>query len=69
MLPKFTASVSGTLREILENHTTTRDKTPLKGLGATEGESGGVSVMLEKRMKAAQQYTVFKYNPQNHRTT
>ena len=69
MLPKFTAPVSETLREILDNDTTTRDKTPLKGLGVTKGESGGVSVMLEKRMKVAQHYTVFKYNPQNHRTT
>ena len=69
MLPTFTSPVSGTLRDILDNKTTTIDKKTLKGLGATKGEYGGVAVMLEKRMKVAQHYTVFKYNPQDHRTT
>ena len=54
----FTAPVSGTLSEILDNDTTTRDKTPLKGLGVTKGESVGVAIILKKRMKVAQDYTV-----------
>ena len=45
---KFTTPVSETLRKILDNDTTTRDKIPLKILRATKVESGSVAVMLEK---------------------
>ena len=39
MLPKFADPVPGTLREILDNGTTTRDKIPPNGLGVTKGQS------------------------------
>ena len=59
----FAAPVSGTLREILDNDTTTRDKISLKVLDVTKGESVGVSTMLKILMKVAQEYTVFNYVP------
>ena len=43
--------------------TTTRDKTPLKGLGLKKGEYRGVAMMLKTGMKMAQYYAVFKYGP------
>ena len=51
--PKFAASVSGTLREILDNDTTTRDKITLKLLGETKGKSGVVAIMLKTGIKVA----------------
>ena len=52
-----------TLRYFLENGTTTRDKTPLKDLGATKGESRGVAMMPKTRLKVEQDYSVFNYGP------
>ena len=69
MLPNFTTPVSGTLREVLDNDTTTRDKIYLNGLGITIDESGGVSVILKTGMEVEKYYTVFNYEPQYHRKT
>ena len=56
---KFTPPVSSTLREILDNDTTTRDKISLKVLGMAKVESGGVFMMMKTVMKVAQGYTIF----------
>ena len=69
MFTKFTVPVSGTLMEILGNDTKTRDKTPIKLLGVTKGEYGGVVMILKVGMKVAQDYNVFNYRtpiPQNN---
>ena len=63
MLPKFADPVPGTLKEILDNGTTTRDNVLLNGLGTKKGKSGGVSMMPKTGMEVAQDYTVFKYGP------
>ena len=55
----FATPVSGTLREVLDINTTTREKSHLNGLG----ESGGVSMMLKTVIEVAQDYTVFNYGP------
>ena len=55
--------------EILGNDTKTRDKTPIKLLGVTKGEYGGVVMILKVGMKVAQDYNVFNYRtpiPQNN---
>ena len=61
--PNFTTPVPGTLRKVLDNDTTTRDKFYLNGLGMKKGESGGVSIMLKTGMELVQYYTVFSYVP------
>ena len=38
VLPKFTASGQGNLKEVIDNDTTTRDKISLNGLGAKKYE-------------------------------
>ena len=58
VFPDFTTPVSGTLREVLDNDTTTRDGISLHGLGMTKGESGGVSMILKIGMEVAQYHTV-----------
>ena len=64
MFPKFSAPVSGKLREVIENATTARDKISLKWLGVTKGESGGVAMMKKTVKEVAQYDTVFNYvNP------
>ena len=49
-LPNFTTPVPGTLRGVLYNYTTTRDKNSLNGLGIIKGGSGGLSMMLKTVM-------------------
>ena len=49
VLPNFIISVSGTLRGVLDNNATTRDKSYLNDLGTKKGEPGGVSMILKKR--------------------
>ena len=61
--PNFTTPVPGTLRKVLDNDTTTRDKFYLNGLGMKKGESGGVSIMFKTGMEVAQYYTVFNCGP------
>ena len=61
--PTFTTLVPGSLRKVLYNYTTTRDKIYLNGLGMTKGESGGFYMMMIKGMEVAQYYTVFNYGP------
>ena len=46
-LPNFTAPVSETLKEVIYNFTTTRDKFILNGLGVTKVKYGGVSVIMK----------------------
>ena len=46
--------VLGTLREVLDKDTTTRDKNSLNNLGITKVEFGGVSMMLKTVMEVAQ---------------
>ena len=67
--PNFTAPVSGKLREILDNDTTTRNKPPLKVLEMKKVEYVGVSMMMKIVMKVAHDYTVFSHGtprPQNN---
>ena len=53
LFPKFSAPLSGTLREVLDNYTTTRDKIPIKSLEVTTFESVGVAIILKTGMKVA----------------
>ena len=43
--PNSTTPVPGTLMEVLDNDTTTRDKIYLNGLGMKKGKSGGASMI------------------------
>ena len=52
--PNFTTPAPGTLREILDNDTTERDKSYLNGLNMTKGESGSVSMILKTGTEVAQ---------------
>ena len=52
--------MSGTLREVIDNGTTTMDKPPLNGLGVKKGEPGGVSMTLKTGMEVAQYYIFLK---------
>ena len=63
VLPNFNTPETGTLREVLDNDNTTREKNYLNGLGMTKGESGGISIMLKTVIEVAQDYTVFNYRP------
>ena len=57
VLPKFNPPpVPVTWREFLYNDTTKRDKTPLKVLGLTRDESGGVYMIR----KTVMQYKVLR---------
>ena len=51
------------LREVLDNDTTPRYKTPLNGLWTKKGKYGGESMMLKTVMEVAQYYIVFNYGP------
>ena len=67
--PKFTAPAAGTLREVLDDDTTTRDKNSLNRLGVIKGGSGGVDMMLKTGTEVTQDYNFFKYGtprPQKH---
>ena len=55
--PDFATPVSGTLREVLDNDTTTREKSYLNGLVMKKV----VSMMLKIGMEVAQYYTVFNF--------
>ena len=61
--PNFTTPVPGTLREVLDNDITTREKIYLNGLGMTKGESGGIYMMMKTGMEVSQYYNVFNYGP------
>ena len=63
VFPNFATPVLGTLREVLDNDTTTKYKSYLNVLGMTKGESGGVFMMLKTGMEVAQDYTAFNYGP------
>ena len=63
LLPNFTTPVPGTLRGVIENDTTPRDKISLNGLGIKKGKSGVASMMLKIVMEVAQYYNVFNYGP------
>ena len=63
LFPNFTTPVPGTLREVLDNDNTPRDKIYLNGLGTTKGKSGGASMMPKIGIKVAQDDTVFNYGP------
>ena len=56
--------MAGTLREVIYNDTTTRDKIYVNGLVLTKGRYGGVYMMPEKGMGVAQDYNVFNHGPQ-----
>ena len=61
--PNIDTSVPGTLREVLDNNTTTRDKSYLDGLGMKKGESGRVSMMVKTGMGVSKYYNIFNYRP------
>ena len=59
--PKFNTPVTGKLRKVLENDTKNRCKMILNALGNTNGESGGVSMMLKTGIEVDQDYSFFNY--------
>ena len=59
--PKFSTPVSGTLREFIDNYTTTRDKIFFSELEVTNVKSGGVSMILKTGIEGAHYYNVFDY--------
>ena len=59
----FATPVLETVREFLENETTTRDKFPLNLLGMTKGKPRCASMMMKTGMEVSQYYTVFSYGP------
>ena len=60
----FTTPVEGTLNEVIENDTTTRNEISLQGSEMTKGKSVGASIMLKIGKEVAQYYTVSRYgNP------
>ena len=61
--PNFITAVLGTLRGVLENDTTPRDKIYLTRLGMTEGKYGGASMVMKTGMEFTQDYTAFSYGP------
>ena len=61
VLTNFATPVSGTLRGVLYNETTPRDKISLNGLGTNKGKSGCAYMMLKTGMEVDQYYIVFKY--------
>ena len=61
--PNFTTPTPGTLREVLDNEISPRDKIYLNGLGITKGNAGGLSMMLKTGLEVAQDYTAFSYVP------
>ena len=63
VFPIFATLVPGTLRKVLDNCTTTRDKSYLNGVGTTKGESGGLSMMIITGMEVTQYDTTFNYEP------
>ena len=63
VFPNFVTPVTGTLRGVLDNETTPRDKIYLNGLGMIKGKSGGASMMLKTGMEVDQYYIVFNYSP------
>ena len=63
LLPNSTTPMTGTLREVLDDDITPRDKVSLNGLGMTKGKSGGLSMMLKTGMEVAQDCTIFNYRP------
>ena len=50
VIPNFTASGIGTLREVIDNYKTTGDKMSLNGLKVIKGQSISVSTMLKTGM-------------------
>ena len=63
VLPKFTIPVTETLREFLDNDTTTRDKITLNGLGMKKDKSISVSVIMKIGTEVAEYCTVLNYRP------
>ena len=61
MVKHFTTPVTGTLRGVLDNDITPRDKISLNGLVMKKGKSGGASMMLKTGMGVAQYCTAFNY--------
>ena len=59
--PNFATPVSGTLKEVLYNYTTTRDNIYLNGLEIKKVESVDVSMILKKGMEVAQDHNVFNH--------
>ena len=54
VLPNLTTPVPGTLREVLDKNTKTREKIHPNGLGMKKGESGGISMMTKTGMEVSQ---------------
>ena len=61
--PNFATPVPGTLKEVLDNDTTPRDKISLNGLEMKKGKYGGASMMLKTGMEVPQDYSFFNYRP------
>ena len=63
VFPNFSTPVPGTLREVLDNNNTKRDKSYLNSLRMKKSESGGVYMMIKTGTELSQYYTVFNYGP------
>ena len=58
---KFTVSGLGTLREVIENATTTRCKMDLNGLESTKGQSISVNLIKKTGMEVEEYCTFLTY--------
>ena len=63
VFPNFTTPLTGSIRGVLYNDTSTRDKIPINGLGMTKGESVIVYIMLKTGTEVAQDRTFFNKVP------
>ena len=65
MLPNFATPLPGTLREVLDNDTISRDKISLNGLGVEKCESVGAYIILKTGIEVDQDYTIFQLRTPN----
>ena len=64
VLPNLATPVRGTMKKVLDNDTTPRDKISLNGLRMTKDKNESVSMMMIKTgLEVSQPYTVFNYGP------
>ena len=59
--PNFTTPIPGTLREVLYNDITPRDKISFNGSGMTKLKVEGLFMIMETGMEVAQYYTFLNY--------
>ena len=63
VLPNLATPVRGTMKKVLDNDTTPRDKISLNGLGITKDKSECAPMMMRTGVEVAQCYNVSNYGP------